>query len=461
MNFLIKKRRLLIACLGIILFCTNPAKAQNLIGFTSNYAGAISTYLNPSSICNSKVKLDVNLFTFGGHLQNNLYYIPKSTYKPLNPFENGFADINAYQGYNTNNKHNYLYTKEQLHLPSVMYSNGKRAFGFHLSLRLEADAKNVPNDIIRTLYEGMLCGQTISQDLNTDIHADKFHFAAGLWEELGATYSQTLINNGHDYLAAGVTANLLLGNAAYYYNNKEMDYYFQDTSSVSFNNVNADFGGVIPTGFINGYGLSVDLGVTYCMGDYLKNRNNTSGYFHYKYKFGAAILDFGGIRYGKGLTYKINSYDDAPEASSNTLDNLQNLDDQISGLQTKNHLNFYLPTALSLQFDYNINDRFFVGANYIQNLRFTGCQVRRPTVLAVTPRYESKWFDVSMPLSLYDWKLPRIGFEMRIFYLVFGTEKLGWLFKINDCTGVDAYVSLRFFLGKKNIFSSDPLFKGK
>ncbi len=437
----------------------NLSFGQNLLGIVnSNYAGVMGTYLNPSSISNSKLKLDVNIFTFGGHLQNNYYFIPSSTYNPLNPFTNGFANFKAYQGYNTNNKHNYLYTKEQLHLPSVMYSNGKKAFGFHLSWRFESDTKNAPNDVVRCLYEGMFEGRNTTQELYTDKHADKFHFAIASWEELGGTYSKTVVNDGQKFIAVGITGNLLLGNTAYYYNNKKIDYYFEDTTSISFNEMHSDFGGVKPSGLINGFGIGADLGLTYCLGDSSENRNNNSGYYYYKFKFGAAILDVGGIRYGNGKTYRINSYEGAANLDGNKLDDIENLDDQVDGLEIKDHLNFYLPTALSLQFDYNVNDLIFVSANFIHNIRFTGGQIRRPTILAVTPRYEKRWLEISLPLSLYDWRLPRIGFEIRAYNIAFGTEKLGWLFKFQNYTGVDGYISLRYNIGKKIIKPTKLLF---
>ena len=441
-------RKPICACLILSLCFINAANAQNLMGYTSNYAGAISTNLNPSSISNSKLSLDINFITFGGHLQNNYYLIPKDTYNPINPFDNGFADFNAYQGYETKNKHQYLYTKEQLHFPSIMFSNGKNAFGVHLSWRFEADTKDVPDDIIKTMYDGLYSGKDVGQDLNTDKHADKFHFAIGSWEELGATYSRTFKNDGNRYLAAGITANLLLGNAAFYYNNKAIDYYYKDSTSISFDNVNADFGGVIPTGLINGMGLGIDLGITYCISDSAKT-NKDNPYFNYKYKFGAAISDLGGIRYGNGFTYEVNSYNSTPNVSNNTVNDVSNLGEQVGGLQTSDHLNFYLPSALSLQFDYNLNNKIFISANYINNLRFTGAQIRRPTVLTITPRYERRWFEVSVPISLYEWSLPRIGFEIRLWNLVFGAEKLGWLLNLQDYTGVDGYVSLRYNIGKK------------
>jgi hypothetical protein len=458
MNMRIKTGYVIFVCATAILFCGNAAKSQNMLGYTSNYCGVIGTFLNPSSISNSKLKLDVNVFTFGGHLQTNYYYIPRSDYSTLNPFKNGFADFDAYQGYNTNNKHNYLYTKEQMYLPSVMYSDGKKAYGFHIGWRFESDTRNAPNDIVRCLYEGMFAGKNTTQELNVVKHADKFHFAIGSWEELGGTYSKTLLNDGSRYFAAGVTGNLLLGNAAYFYNNKKIDYYFEDTTSISFVDMYSEFGGSNLSGFINGLGVGADLGVTYCLGDSAENRTDYTGYFNYKYKFGVALLDVGGIRYGKGKTYRINSYEGPVDLDDETLEGYENLDEEVDGTITKDHLSFYLPTALSLQFDYNVNKKVFVSANFIHNIRFTGCQIRRPTILSVTPRYEKRWFEISLPLSIYDWKLPRIGFEMRVWNITVGAEKIGWLFKFQDYTGVDGYISFRYNIGKKTIATSNPLY---
>ena len=62
-----------------------------------------------------------------------------------------------------------------------------------------------------------------------------------------------------------------------------------------------------------------------------------------------------------------------------------------------------------------------------------------------------------MILKLYDWRLPRIGFQMRLYNITFGAEKIGWLFKFQNYTGVDGYISLRYNIGKK-IFT-DPMYK--
>ncbi|OQA00675.1 MAG: hypothetical protein BWY70_00633 [Bacteroidetes bacterium ADurb.Bin408] len=447
--------RLIIAGSLIRLLSVNYVAAQNMIGFTGNYAGLSGIYLNPSSIANTKMKLDINLFTFGGHMHNNYYYIPKKQYNPINPFRNGFADKGAYKLYPLNGKSPYLFTREQMHLPAVMYANGKNAFAFGISWRLEADAVNIPQDIVHLMNEGIFAGREVSHPINTPQHADRFHFALASWEELSATYSRRLVQENGKYFAAGITGKLLLGNAACYFSNKNLDYYYANNKSISFSNAQANFGVVVPRGLINGYGLGADLGVTYAVSDRSTTRS-VAGFYNYRYRLGAVLLDLGAIRFGSGITYHVNSYDESVNANGNTVSNIYDMGTTTGGMVQRNSLSFVLPTALSLQFDYNINDAFFLGSQFVQGFRFTGCQVRRPGVLAFIPRYERRRLEVSAPVSLYDWRMLRMGLHLRIFGISFGVEKSGWLLPLSDFKAVDGYIAFKYSIGKKEL--TKPMF---
>lgn len=446
------------AALFCCLFSTSMVVAQNMIGFTGNYAGISGTYLNPSAIANTKIKLDINLFTFGGHMHNNYYHIPKDEYSPINPFRNGFADYSAYKLNPQQGARLYLFTRQQMYLPSVMFSNGKNAFAFHLGWRFEADAVNIPQDIIHLMNDGIFAGREVNLQTQVPQHADRFHFALASWEELSATYSRRLIQEHGHYLAAGITGKLLFGNAAYYFNNKSMDYYYADTKSISFSNAHANFGVVVPGGLINGYGLGADLGVTYAVSD-MSTTRSVAGFYNYRYRIGAALLDLGAIHFSNGRTYHFNSYEEAVNANGNTVGSIYDIGTTTGGMVQRNSLTFVLPTALSLQFDYNINDLFYLGSHFVQGVRYTGCQVRRPGVLALIPRYERRRFEVAMPISLYDWRMPRIGLHMRLFNVSFGVEKSGWLFKFQDFKGVDGYIAFKYSIGKKEL--TKPMFDTK
>lgn len=450
--------RFIIAALIVSLLTVSYVAAQNMIGFTGNYAGISGAYLNPSAIANTKIKLDINLFTFGGHMHNNYYHIPKEQYNPINPFRNGFADYSAYKLYPQNGKRPYLFTRQQMYLPSVMYSDGKNAFALHMSWRFEADAVNIPQDIVHLMNDGIFAGREVNHQINTPQHADRFHFALASWEELSASYSRRLIQENGHYIAAGLTGKLLLGNAAYFFNNKSMDYYYASSKSISFSNAHADFGVVTPRGLINGYGLGADLGVTYAFSDRATTRS-VADFYNYRYRFGAALLDLGAIRFGNGRTYHVNSYDEAVNANGNTVSNIYDMGSTTGGMVQRNSLTFVLPTALTLQFDYNLNDMFYLGGHFIQGFRFTGCQVSRPGVLAFVPRYERRRFEVSVPISLYDWRMPRIGLHMRIFNISFGVEKSGWLFPFQDFRAVDGYIAFKYSIRKKELMK--PMFDAK
>ena len=67
-------------------------------------------------------------------------------------------------------------------------------------------------------------------------------------------------------------------------------------------------------------------------------------------------------------------------------------------------------------------------------------------MLAITPRYETEWLEVSMPVSLYNYKYPRIGLSVRFLYFTVGTERLGTYLGLADINGMDIYASIKFHL---------------
>jgi hypothetical protein len=68
----------------------------------------------------------------------------------------------------------------------------------------------------------------------------------------------------------------------------------------------------------------------------------------------------------------------------------------------------------------------------------------RPAQLSVTPRYETQYFEVNLPVSLYDFRYPRMGVAARIWFLTLGTDNLLGFLNLTDFTGFDLYVSVKF-----------------
>jgi hypothetical protein len=83
-------------------------------------------------------------------------------------------------------------------------------------------------------------------------------------------------------------------------------------------------------------------------------------------------------------------------------------------------------------------------------LRLGAAYIYRPSVLAFTPRFESNAFDFMLPVSLYNYRTPRIGVALRLYNFTVGTEKVLGFFNVTDFTGLDFYFSVKLFLFKGN-----------
>ena len=80
------KKILLILSFAII---TASAYAQDMLGIrSSNYAGINGLGINPSSIIDSRVSVDINIVTVGVTLENNYLFIPDTKLNFL-----GFGNI--------------------------------------------------------------------------------------------------------------------------------------------------------------------------------------------------------------------------------------------------------------------------------------------------------------------------------------------------------------------------------
>jgi hypothetical protein len=108
----------------------------------------------------------------------------------------------------------------------------------------------------------------------------------------------------------------------------------------------------------------------------------------------------------------------------------------------------WLPSALSVQFDYHYAKNWYVNTSFIYGFDLSPYSVSRPAEIAITPRYESRGFQADLPVSLYDWNKLRIGLALRYYYFTIGTEKLGQFFRISNFTGMDMYFAFNFFIDK-------------
>ena len=292
------------------------------------------------------------------------------------------------------------------------------------------------------------------------------------WGEIGLSYAYAFHKTANKHWAAGITLKYLMGYGGMFAKIDKVDYMVLDKETISFYDMNADFGFALPVDYNNndfpdgnsmfkGRGLGVDLGITYTLKkEGFQNTNNRriceQTYRDYLWRFGVSILDLGAINFSKNAQKHEFRNVDALWENLNDLqfDNLNALMAEVSeellGSSTAslagNKFKIGLPTALSVQFDYHYKQNWYLNATLIQPLQLSQYGVRRPAQLAITPRYETDWFDAMLPLSLYEYKVPRVGAAVRLGFFTIGTDRIGTLLGMGDINGMDIYFSFKINL---------------
>ncbi|HSG68443.1 MAG TPA: DUF5723 family protein [Bacteroidales bacterium] len=440
-------------------------KGQEMWGVVNgNYAGINSTFINPASMLHSKLYLDVNLLTADVFFENNALYIHKEDYNPFTFL--GSTDNFPKYGkddmpfdYYRNSKRKNLYVSTLVEGPSFSIVKGIQAFGFRTGVRTIVSGRSVPYEIVPFSYEGL--GYEPQHNIN--YNDDLISVASLSWFEIALSYARGIYRRGHDFISGGITARMLQGYAGAYLDIENLDYIVNNDSTLNIRNVRGEMGistNDLPPGKIfGGTGFAFDLGLVYEK----RTRGYTSWragklcrqpYDDYQYRLGFSIIDLGWIGFNGNA--RKHSYNDVGVfwEHIDTV-NFRNLDaftamvsEQLYGdpqaSLTSTKIQIQLPTALSAQFDYHYLDQWYVNASVVVPLRLSKAYIQRPAQIAITPRYETQFLEISVPVSLYDFRYPRIGIAARFWFFTIGTDKLLGFMNLTDFTGMDLYFSIKF-----------------
>ena len=470
-----------------LLICVS-GQAQDMLGTTlGNYSGINGIQLNPSALHNSKTYLDIQLIGLDVFVQNNYLYMKKSDYRFSNFFKAGYQWPTHNEEYGTeqrifyhypNTRNKSAFVQTRINGPGAMLIWGHHAFGLSTAVRTLSSLTNIPYEMANFIYLGL--NYKPQHNINY-VDNGPIRGTAMSWGEIGLSYSNTFYARGFDVISAGISVKRLMGLGGMYVNIKQLDYTVLDDSTINVKNMDAEMGLALPIDYnanaamtsplFKGGGFGVDLGVTYTR----LSRYHQCEYFNtlcaqpyedYIYRVGVALIDIGGINFKTNAT-KMNidnrsSYwENVTSLQFGTIHQfLDTLSYQFYGDTTSAYagdkFTLWLPSALSVQFDYHLRKYWYVNASLIYGFPMSKSAISRPAELSITPRYETRWLEASMPVSLYNWQLVRIGLALRVYCLTIGTDKLGGFFHFNDFTGLDLYFSLKFFFNKGNCRIKGP-----
>jgi hypothetical protein len=450
---------------AIVLFCLMGLRAwaQPDMGIQSgNYSGIQGSLLNPSSIAGSKIRWDVLGFSANVDFANTFLYAPKGSlpFFGVRRIIKGSIDENLfltrYDPGNPNKLYDVAFTGEFLGPSFFMTIKKQQVIGFTVARRGVANSRDITGNAAQNSFDYLLSGSL----LNTTFQDQSARVNAMGWLEYGLHYATVLYDDGRNEWKAGITLKYEQGLFAAYVKNTHLTYRINDTTGILFTNSSVDYGRTdfddfrhaSYSNFSHGHGFGADLGATFVHRDH-------SGDNGYRYRIGVSLLDLGNINFTRNTA----SYHLAA-ASANFSDwrhaqfsgNAQ-LDQTLSAVfyngdsaksKTGSSFHMALPTALSVQADYSICGPWFANLAVVKGFGHgDNVGVAQPDVYALTPRYETRQFEVSLPMSLiyYGHWQARTGLAVRVWYFFIGGDAPGALFKVNDLRQVNFYAGIHYF----------------
>lgn len=470
-----------ILLLFLIASCFS-VKSQEMLGTTiGNYAGINSVQLNPSAMHGSRQWLDIQLVGVDLSLQNNYMYLSKQEFVIWDIFKSGFilpshdeeygSEVRNFYRYNNSNRKQF-FINLRVNGPGAMVIWKDHAFGIHSAVRSVSSIRKLPYDLANFLYLGL--NYKPQQNINYQTNK-RFGLAHMTWFEVGLSYAYKVYARGFNRLDAGLSIRKLFGLTALYSIIDNIDYIVLDDSTLQVNNLEASYGFSLPIDYgshsvssvtdplVAGGGWGFDLGVTYTR---LKRSHQLQyidrlceqKYEDYQYRIGVALIDIGGVKFKhRAKAFAIDNrssyWENLTQYNFITVNQLMDtISYEFYGDSSATYIDdkftLWLPSALSIQFDYHYTDYWYVNAALIFPFQLSKVSLARPALLALTPRFESRWFDASLPISLYNWYQLRVGLAFRFYFLTIGTEKLGPFLGFSNFNGMDFYLTIKIPLEK-------------
>ena len=468
-------KRFFLLVLLSVLFVGGDVCAQ-FLGTSTNYSGSRGLALNPSLMTTSYVYADFGL-NLGVSAYNDFIYLNASDYFQLLR-KNGttseyWNNGKSYDyGFFLNGKPKNIYETLDFNLISGMYSpDGKHAWGFFVNNRIYTNGTNIPYEI----GEASILGIENGDFLDKNYKSTDMRFGMMAWSELGVSWSKVVYEGYFRKIDFGITAKGLIGYLGIdlNLNNVDKDIYTVESIIIHKLDIDAVLSGPIDysakfdggnifdaSKIVNGLGAGFDIGFTYTFNRQYNtrpavNRPCAAKKVSYMWRLGVSLLDVGAVHYNKNArSYKL-ACDTDKKFDGKQLDGAQDFDDMMDRLtamfhdnksETRGSDNFWmgLPTAFSVQFDYSITKKLYLNATWVQPMKLLTYSAIRPALFVVEPRYETPYFDLTIPVTFFNYEKLYVGLESRLGFLTIGTQNILNFIGVGKSYGLDLYVALKF-----------------
>jgi outer membrane protein OmpA-like peptidoglycan-associated protein len=464
--------------LSIFTICSLNALAQDNLGLlTGNYAGVTGLTLQPANVADNRYKFDINLASASVNFDNNYLGFTRS-YFINNRFSfkdyNSFADFkkNVLVENNLGSNKAYFNVNNRVMLPSFMLTTGKKS-GIALTIqnRTSIAMQDVDAGFAKQVYD--LWKYQPTQGTFYDVSGLKMN--AMNWMEVGLTYGRVLVDANKHFLKFGITPKYLGGISSWNLNAKDLKIRADKDSFMTANGTNIEYSrskSDISTKINTSYrpdasSFGGDIGFVYEFRGRIdkfkfmklnkrseeldtKIRRDKN---KYSFKVGVSLVDVGTLKFKSAplaRNFNINSSNFNMWALD--IRNIQQFDTVLASNVTYTgaageEYTVALPTALSAQLDLHLMKGFYVNA--MGYAPFTALnkdakfRIPAPKFVAITPRWESRFMGLYVPITINDKKDVMAGATFRFGPAFIGTNNLLTLIKKDNIQGADVHAGLK------------------
>ncbi|CAN5373715.1 DUF5723 family protein [soil metagenome] len=483
------KKLLLTFIIGISL--NQLSNAQIMSDFaTSNYSGVYSVDFNPATIADSRMKLDINLFALGFSAQNNYVGFNKSAlnhpgYSLMgaikdttgNAFpafnDDKFQDKYLTERRNADKKSVYLGDRFMMPLSFMATIDQKSAISVTGEFRSILNVDGFEEPLAHLAYTGFTDSSLWNQPFTND-HAS-INFMA--WHEIGVDYARVIVDDQSNFFKIGIRPKLLIGLANVYFFADNLSYLTNNEDTLTFVDSHIQYGHStnfeFPTGagnnpvtynlkgMVSHPGIGLDIGAVYeWRPDFQDFKYDMDGETDlwmrsknkYKLRAGLSITDIGSIKFDRGQLSN-NFVADVNMWNVHDLDfsnfPIRSLDDTLKNrfgsISTPKSYRVNLPLAVRGDVDYQIWKDIYVDMNFAYAVQWknNANKVHDLSYIAITPRWDYKWFGVMLPFSYNQYHNFSVGANLRMGPLFMGTTSLATYFsKKATVYGADFYMGV-------------------
>jgi len=463
---------------GILLglVCWMGSKAQDYHAIQgSPFAGSMGVANNPASILSTPYPWDITLFST--QIKNSTNAVIFNNYSYLS-----HPDTIGYKWTGGNFKR-FASFNYNVHLLNVRISLGrKQGISFGANIRGYGSVRTGT-----TNYNDTLKNMNDFFNINEGT-VYKANMVSSSWVELYGTYSKTVWDDSYGRLNAGVTLRLMRGiSGAYVHmsngavNRSALDsltiYHMAAGSAEYGYSANYDqwhdnqSTGTNLKNFLGHTrpGAAVDLGVEYLVkSQTVPIYGEGDDYYDYEWKIGVSLLDLGANRYNYGTQSRAAS---SPKSSVSDADLNAKFDNTGSLAQFNDSLativnnirtlhgifTVWNPARLVINVDRPLQNNFSLNADLTLNLGGSNSGKRlftkEMTLLAVTPRWETRRLGVYLPLTMTTDGKVWLGAAGKLGPLLLGVHNLGTVFTKTHAQNGGFYLALVIRPGKGKGFS--------